>query len=238
MGPDFGPGGPGYGGPGYGGPHFHHGPPHFVFAMDWWPAIGSLMMVLTIIAGLWLAGYGLLLAQALRSGRRDQRTDMRAVWSAAVARHNAVAEAFARFECDAQAVLATPGLADVRQPPTARFVDAFAEAGALATERYPAAAFAGRFIDAVEREERAWAAAVAAAERSRDARFTPDERAVLEQARRLLEVVGSSPFEQERHTALRKALRKLRDLENRTGWHLPTPAALALEERARGMLAA
>jgi hypothetical protein len=61
---------------------------------------------------------------------------------------------------------------------------------------------------------------------------------VLEQARRLLEVVGSSPFEQERHTALRKALRKLRDLENRTGWHLPTPAALALEERARGMLAA
>jgi hypothetical protein len=238
MGPDFGPGGPGYGGPGYGGPHFHHGPPHFAFAMDWWPAIGSLLMVLSIIAGLWLAGYGLLLAQALRSGRREQRTDTRAQWSAAVTRHNAVAEAFARFECDAQAVLATPGLADVRQPPTARFVDAFAEAGALATERYPASEFAGRFIEAVEREERAWAAAVAAAERSRDARFTPDERTVLEQARRLLEVVGSSPFEQERHTALRKALRKLRDLERSTGWRLPAPAALALEERARGMLAA
>jgi hypothetical protein len=238
MGPDFGPGGPGYGGPGDGGPHFHHGPPHFAFAMDWWPAIGSLLMVLSIIAGLWLAGYGLLLAQALRSGRREQRTDTRALWSAAVARHNAVAEAFARFECDAQAVLATPGLADVRQPPTARFVDAFAEAGALATERYPASEFAGRFIEAVEREERAWAAAVAAAERSRDARFTPDERTVLEQARRLLEVVGSSPFEQERHTALRKALRKLRDLERSTGWRLPAPAALALEERARGMLAA
>lgn len=243
MGPDFGPdgpgfGGPGYGGPGYGGPHFHHGPPHFAYGMDWWPAVGSLMMVLTIVAGLWMAGYGVLLAQALNSGRRDQRTDMRARWDAAVARHNAVAEAFARFECDASAVLATPALADVRQPPTARFVDAFAEAGALATERYPAAEFALRFIEAVEREERAWAAASAAAERSRDARFTPDERAVLEQARRLLEVVAASPFEQERHTALRKALRKLRDLEKSTGWRLPAPAALALEERARGVLAA
>ena len=233
MPPDFGPDGPGFGGP-----HFHHGPPHFMYGMDWWPAVSSLLMVLTIVAGLWMAGYGVLLAQTLLWGRREELTDMRARWTNAVARHNAVAEAFARFECDVTAVLASPGLADVRQPPTARFVDAFAEAGALATDRYPAAAFAGRFVEAVEREERAWAAAVAAAERSRHARFTPDERAVLEQARRLLEVVGTSPFEQERHTALRKAMRKLHDLEKRTGWHLPTPAALALEERARGAIAA
>lgn len=232
MGPDFGPDGPDYG------PHFHHGMPHPPFAMDWWPAVSGLLLVLTVVAGLWLGGYGLLLAQALRSGRRDERADMRSRWADAVSRHNAVAEAFARFECDAQAVLATPALADVRQAPTARFVDAFAEAGALATERYPAPAFAMRFLEAVEREERAWAAAVAAAERSRDARFTPDERAVLEQARHLLEVVSSSPYEQERHTALRTALRKLRDLERSTGWRLPAPAALALEERARGALAA
>ena len=149
-----------------------------------------------------------------------------------------MAEAYARFECDAEAVLANPALVDVRQPPTARFVDAFAEAVALATERYPARAFARRFIEAVEREERAWAAAVGAAERSRDARFSPDERDLLDQTRRLLSVVESSEYEHERHAALRQALRKLRDLERRTGWQLPSPAALALEKRARGILAA
>lgn len=237
MGPDFGAGGPGGPDFGPGGPHyFHHG--HPPFAMDLWPAVSGLLMMLAIVAGLWAAGYGLLLAQALGAGRREERVDVRGRWAAAVAGHQTVAEAFARFECDVQAVLATPTLADVRQPPTARFVEAFAEAGALATERYPAPAFAVRFIEAVEREERAWGAAVAAAERSRDARFSPEERAVLEQARTLLEIVGSSPYDAERHTALRKALRKLSDLERRTGWHLPAPAALAIEERARGAIAA
>ena len=60
----------------------------------------------------------------------------------------------------------------------------------------------------------------------------PAERDLLEQARRLLEIVGASEYEHERHTALRQALRKLRDLERRTGWQLPSPAALALEQRA------
>jgi len=250
MGPDFGPDGTGPGSPpvpgrgmmpGYGpdGPHFHHGPPHFIAGMDWWPVAGSLLMTALVLALLWSGGLALLMSQAARGPRVDrERVDWRGRWQKAVERHQAVAEAFARFECDAHAVLATPALADVRQPATARFVDAFAEAVALATERYPARAFARRFIEAVEREERAWAAAVGAAERSRDARFSPDERDLLEQARRLLDVVGSSEYEQERHTALRQALRKLRDLERRTGWQLPSPAALALEQRARGALAA
>jgi hypothetical protein len=227
--------------PGFGpyGQHFHHGPPHFVVGMDWWPVMGSLLMTALLLAVLWSGGLALLMSQVTRAPRAQrERVDWRGRWQNAVQRHQAVAEAFACFECDAKAVLATPALADVRQPATARFVDAFAEAVALATERYPARAFARRFIEAVEREERAWAAAVGAAERSRDARFSPDERELLEQARRLLEVVGASEYEQERHTALRQALRKLRDLERRTGWQLPSPAALALEQRARGVLAA
>lgn len=235
MGPDFDPGSPS--GPPL--PHFaYHGPPHFPLAPPLWPVVGPVVLVLVLMIGLWVAGYWFLLGRAELAGRQRERSGLRAAWADAVARHQGVAERFARFECDAQAVLATPALADVRQAPTARFVDAFAEAGALATERYPAAAFARRFVEAVEREERAWAAAVAAAERSRDARFSPDERAALEQARRLLDVVGSSPYEQERHTALRQALRKLGDLERRTGWRLPAPAAAALEQRARGALAA
>jgi hypothetical protein len=192
-----------------------------------------------VLAVLWSGGLALLMSQVTRGPRVErERGEWRRRWQNAVDRHQAVAEAYARFECDATAVLATPALADVRQPPTARFVDAFAEAVALATERYPARAFARRFIEAVEREERAWAAAVGAAERSRDARFSPEERDLLDQTRRLLDVVGSSEYEQERHTALRQALRKLRDLERRTGWQLPSPAALALEQRARGVLAA
>jgi len=207
--------------------------------MDWWPVMGSLLMTALVLAVLWSGGLALLMGQLARGPRAERvRVDWRAKWEDAVERHQAVAEAYARFECDATAVLATPGLADVRPPPTARFIDAFAEAVALATERYPARAFARRFIEAVEREEQAWAAAVGAAERSRDARFTTAERDLLEQTRHLLDIVGSSEYEQERHTALRQALRKLRDLERRTGWQLPAPAALALEARARGVLAA
>lgn len=247
MEPDGGPYEPGPGfppahGPGvpFGpdGPRFHHGP-HFLVGMDWWPVMGSLLMTALVLAVLWSGGLMLLMGQLTRGHRAERvRDDWRGRWGGAVERHRAVAEAYGRFECDAKAVLATPGLADVRQAPTARFIDAFAEAVALATERYPGRTFAQRFVEAVEREEHAWAAAVGAAERSRDARFTPAERDLLEQTRRLLDIVGSSEYEQERHTALRQALRKLRDLERRTGWQLPAPAALALEARARGVLAA
>jgi hypothetical protein len=250
MGPDFGPGSPPIPGRGmmpYFGPHaphfhhhfhhFHHG--HFLVGMDWWPVAGSLLVTALVLAVLWFGGLAILMNQVARSPRADrERVDWRKRWQDAVGRHQAVAEAFARFECDAQAVLATPALADVRQPPTARFIDAFAEAVALATERYPGRAFARRFSAAVEREEQAWKAAVGAAERSRDARFSPAERDLLEQTRRLLAVVEASEYEQERHAALRQALRKLRDLERRTGWQLPSPAALSLEQRARGVLVA
>ena len=80
-------------------------------------------------------------------------------WRMAVTRHREVAAAFAAYECDAQAVWRRPALADVRRPATARFVEAFAEACALATDRYPGRRMAELFSAAVDRSARAWAAA-------------------------------------------------------------------------------
>ena len=206
--------------------------------MDWWPVMGSLLMTALLLAVLWSGGLALLMSQVTRAPRdQRERVDWRGRWQNAVERHQAVAEAFARFECDAHAVLATPALADVRQPATARFVDAFAEAVALATERYPARAFARRFIEAVEREERAWAAAVGAAERSRDARFSPDERELLEQARRLLEVVGPPSTSRNGTPRSGRPCASCAILSAAPAGS-SLPAALALEQRARGALAA
>ena len=157
-------------------------------------------------------------------------------WEAAVERHRATAQAFAEFECDLGALLRLPALADVNEPATARFVDAFAEANALRTEQFPGPEYAQRFVTAVERAEQGWDAAVEAAGRKRDARFDPEERRMIAQVETLLGVAASSPFESERRTAYRKAQRRLADLERRTGWRLPRTAAAALEQRARGVL--
>ncbi len=159
-------------------------------------------------------------------------------WDEAVTRHRSTAQAFTEFECDLDALLRLPALADVAQPATARFVDAFAEANALRTDGFPGPGYARRFVEAVEHAEQAWAAAVEAAERKRDCRFDPAERRLLARVRTLLEVAASSTYESERRTAYQQAQRRLAELERRSGWRLPRPAATALEHRARPMLAA
>jgi hypothetical protein len=221
MGSDFDGHGP------FGGPH-HHGGPGFL------PLFGLLPLVASLLVLLWVSGYGAALAAWVRAAFAPD--PWRARWADAVARHRAVAVAFADFECDPMSVLDRPALADVRQPATGRFVDAFADASALLTERCPGPEVARNFAEAVEREERSWAAAVDAAQRIGDARFSTDERAVLDQVRRLLEVVGSSPFDAERRTAFQQVQRRLTDLARRSGWHLPPRTAVALEHRARGVL--
>ena len=95
----------------------------------------------------------------------------RARWDDAVLRHRATAQAFAEVECDLSALLRLPALADVEQPATARFIDAFAEANALHSEQFPGPVYAQKFVEAAERAERAWAAAVEVAERKGDSRF-------------------------------------------------------------------
>ena len=159
-------------------------------------------------------------------------------WDDAVERQRATAQAYAEFECDLQALLRLPALADVEQPATARFVDAFAEANALRTEQFPGPGYAQRFAGAVERAEQAWRAAVEAAEHKRDARFAPSERRLIAKVQTLLEVAASSRYESERRTAYQQAQRRLAELARRTGWRLPRRAAEELDHRARGMLEA
>lgn len=216
-------------------PWEHHGPWNGPGFDPLGPMLAGLVTVLVVLSMMWWT-YRMLGAPRLPAPR--PRDDLRQRWRAALDRHATVAAAYARYECDPVAVLRLPGLADVRQESTARFVDAFAEASALGTEDYPGPEFARRLLAAVEREERAWSAATAAAERLRDARFAPADRALLDQARTLLDVIDASEHEPERRTALHTALRRLRELERRTGWRLPPPAVVAAEHRARGVLTA
>ena len=98
---------------------------------------------------------------------------MRPRWDAAVARYAETAQAYAAYECDPAAVLHRPALADVSEPATARFVDAFAEATALLTDAYPGPQAGERFVAAAEGADRAWQAAVDAADRVRAAPSRP-----------------------------------------------------------------
>jgi hypothetical protein len=217
--------------------HHHHGPP-WADGADGFPIMPVLFTVALL---LWVLHrmYGLdTLAAQIRSAIVGKPDAVRPQWDAAVERHAATARSYAAFECDPAAVLHRPALADVREPATARFVDAFAESCALATDEYPGPAAAERFVAATERAERAWAAAVDSAERVRAARFAPGERALVEQALALLSLARSSPHEAERRAAYARARRRLADLERRTGWALPRPAGELLAQRARGTLTA
>ena len=216
----------------------HHGPPppwldghHSVFPL--FPVLTTLLLVLLLLHRV----YGLdTLPARIATAVRGRPDPVRPRWDAAVALHAGTAQAYGAFECDPAAVLHRPALADVTEPATARFVDAFAEATALLTDGYPGPEAAERFALAADRADRAWRAAVDAADRVRAARFAPEERALIDQTLALLSLARSSPHEAERRSAYARARRRLTDLERRTGWALPRPAGELLATRARGML--
>jgi hypothetical protein len=230
-----GPGGPGHhgwpGGPDAAG----FGPPD-----AWWlvlpAAVAGVVVVLVVVALLYRSD-GMTLLLADRRGRAvGPAADGR--WAAAVERHRVLARQYAAFECDPRSVLDLPALVDVRQPATARFVDAFAESCALLTDHRPPEPYAQHFVEAVDRAQRAWTAAREAARRRGTAEFGVDERALLEQLRTLLDVVDSSEFEAERRAAFEQARARFAELERRTGWRLPERAAAAVEHGARAALVA
>jgi hypothetical protein len=217
----------------------HHGPPPWLDGPD--PAWSLLPSLFPLLMLLWVLYRWYALDTIATSRRRmlGRRQDVvRPRWEDAVARHAETARAYAAFECDPVAVLARPALADVGEPATARFVDAFAEATALSTDAYPGPEAGERFVAAAEHAERAWQAAVDAADRVRAARFAPGERALLTQVVALLDLARSSPHEAERRNAYERARRRLADLERRTGWALPRPAGELIASRARGVLRA
>lgn len=161
MGPDhhhapFGPHGDGFGPPGFDSVLLA---PFFLLLL--------LMLVLTVLPLVMWALRDLGLAELVAGARTRMATGSRARWRAAVTRHRGTAVEFVAYECSPQALLTRPALSDVRQPATARFVDAFVEACALATDRYPGRARAEAFVTAADRAAHAWRAAAEAATRSR-----------------------------------------------------------------------
>jgi hypothetical protein len=217
----------------------HHGPPPWIDGPD--PSWSIAPILFPLLMVLWTLYRWYALDRVAASARRAlaaRRDTVRPRWDAAVARHAETARAYAAFECDPAAALHRPALADVTEPATARFVDAFAEATALATDAYPGPELGERFVLAAEGADRAWKAAVDAADRVRAARFAPGERALLDQTLALLALAQASPHEAERRSAYERARRRLADLERRTGWVLPRPAGELIASRARGMLRA
>jgi hypothetical protein len=163
--------------------------------------------------------------------QQRRAADLARRWQAARATHEQTSRDYAAFECDAVAVLRLPDLVDTSIPATARFVETFAEACALATDRQPQDDHAEQFIAAADAADRAWRAARSAAERMRLGRFSTEERQALDRAIKLLTVAQESNHPGERRAAYDKAREQLATLQRRTGWTLPSPAIIELEHR-------
>ncbi|WP_132975687.1 DUF2786 domain-containing protein [Pseudonocardia dioxanivorans] len=159
-------------------------------------------------------------------------------WQVAKKRFDALRTHYAAYECDPMAVLRLPALCDVTVPSTARFVDAFAEAQALETDAPPPPEHARSFIAAVERADRAWRAAIDAAERIRLSNLTPEERGSVERIIKLLTTARDSDSEAERLAAYAKARSELSRLDRAGVIHLPKTAVAALDAESRGQLSA
>jgi hypothetical protein len=175
-------------------------------------------------------------AHAPHPVRTEARPEV--AWNGARTRFHTLRSAYAAFECDPMEVLRLPALADVSVPSTARFVDAFAEAQALDTDKFPPGKHAAKFVAAVERAERAWHAARDAAQRIRLSGLSPAERGTVERIIKLLTTARDSDSDPERLAAYARARSELAKLDRAGVIHLPHSAGAALDAAARGALPA
>jgi hypothetical protein len=206
------------------------------------PSLALAALVMTGVVLLSQRGAALLNQVPLLSGPTSFGPDPASWWPGrweqAVQRYRATAQAYAEFECDLQALLRLPALADVEQPATARFVDAFAEAQALETDALPPDPHRAHFVAAVDRAERAWRAARDAAERIRLSGLTPAERGTVERVIKLLTTARDSDSDPERLAAYARARAELAKLDRTGVIHLPRTAQAALDAAGRGSLPA
>jgi hypothetical protein len=157
-------------------------------------------------------------------------------WAAAQQRFHRLRSEYAAYECDPLQVLRLPALSDAAVASTARFVDAFAEAQGLHTDRHPGPAHSARFVVAVDLAESTWQAAQDAAERIRLSGLTPAERATVERIIKLLTTARDSDSEPERLVAYSLAHSELTKLDRAGVVRVPRIAMAALDERARRAL--
>ncbi|MDQ0381646.1 hypothetical protein [Amycolatopsis thermophila] len=158
---------------------------------------------------------------------------LRALWEQARERYARIAGEYGSYESDPIQVLRRPALADPAVPSTSRFIDAFHEAMALHTESYPPTDLAKTYVEATENAEKAWTAACEAADKLRASRFTADERALINQGIKLLELAEGATTPAEQEAALAAARQVLGKLERSTGtrldWRVPRPARQAID---------
>ncbi|MCO1658474.1 hypothetical protein [Pseudonocardia humida] len=157
-------------------------------------------------------------------------------WATAADRFARVRAEYAAFETDPLQVLRLPALVDASVPSTARFIDAFADAQSLATDRYPGVDHARRFAAAADHAERTWTAARDAAERIRFSGLTPTERGTIERVVKLLTTARDSDNEPERLAAYARARTELDRLDRTGVVHVPRNTRAALDAVARGQL--
>jgi hypothetical protein len=160
------------------------------------------------------------------------------VWARARERFYVLRAQYAAFECNTMEVLRIPALVDVSVASTGRFVDAFAEAQALETDALPPDPHRARFVTAVDRAERAWRAAVDAAERIRLSGLSALERGTVERVIKLLTTARDSDSDPERLAAYARARAELAKLDRAGVIHLPRTAQAALDASGRGALPA
>ena len=165
---------------------------------------------------------------------------LRVRWDEARVSYTRVAAEYGQYESDPLRVLRMPALADPAVPSTARFIDAFHEAMALHTEDFPPERMARQYIAATAKAVNAWTAACEAAEKLRASRFTNEERALIAQGIKLLELAQGGATEAEQEAAFAAARQVLAKLERSAGarldWRVPRPARHAIDRDGKPRL--